>query len=254
MSYLPAETDQFIAAKQHDELGNLNRVLHLLSQRDQEFANSLIAQHGRRNLTDKQMFWVRELAKRGVAAHQASVAAHRAGQAPAVAPDAVRAVAFSRLAELFAQAGRHAVVVLRTSGGRDFRLSVAGERSQNPGHINVTDTSKSFESRVWFGRITPAGGWVSSRKVAVDELRAVEAALAEFNADPAKAAAEYGHAVGSCCFCGRELTDERSVTVGYGPVCAERWSLPWGEVPGKLSCQEVHAEQAQRVAESEIPF
>lgn len=41
-------------------------------------------------------------------------------------------------------------------------------------------------------------------------------------------ASEYGHAHGYCVFCALELTDERSVAVGYGKVCAERRSLPWG--------------------------
>jgi len=44
----------------------------------------------------------------------------------------------------------------------------------------------------------------------------------------AKWASEYGHAHGHCVFCARELTDERSVVVGYGQVCADRRDLPWG--------------------------
>lgn len=32
-----------------------------------------------------------------------------------------------------------------------------------------------------------------------------------------------------CCFCGHLLTDERSTSAGYGPVCADHWGLPWGD-------------------------
>lgn len=46
----------------------------------------------------------------------------------------------------------------------------------------------------------------------------------------AEEAARFGHLTGACVFCSRKLTDERSVSVGYGPVCAERVGLPWGEV------------------------
>lgn len=46
----------------------------------------------------------------------------------------------------------------------------------------------------------------------------------------AEEAAKFGRLTGSCVFCSRRLTDERSATVGYGPVCAERVGLPWGEV------------------------
>lgn len=41
-------------------------------------------------------------------------------------------------------------------------------------------------------------------------------------------AAAFGHATGHCVFCARELTDDRSVEVGYGPVCAGKNNLPWG--------------------------
>jgi len=46
----------------------------------------------------------------------------------------------------------------------------------------------------------------------------------------AEQAAKFGRLWGSCVFCSRMLTDERSVAVGYGPVCAEHNGLPWGEV------------------------
>jgi hypothetical protein len=46
----------------------------------------------------------------------------------------------------------------------------------------------------------------------------------------AEEAAAFGHATGCCVFCARELTDDRSVHVGYGPVCAANNALPWGEL------------------------
>lgn len=45
----------------------------------------------------------------------------------------------------------------------------------------------------------------------------------------AEDAARFGQLTGQCVFCSRRLTDERSITVGYGPVCAEHNGLPWGE-------------------------
>jgi hypothetical protein len=44
----------------------------------------------------------------------------------------------------------------------------------------------------------------------------------------AEQAAEYGKLTGHCIACCRALTDDRSVTVGYGPVCANRYGWPWG--------------------------
>jgi len=47
--------------------------------------------------------------------------------------------------------------------------------------------------------------------------------------DPLQAAKTSAAISGICCFCGIELTDERSKSVGYGPRCAENGNLPWGE-------------------------
>lgn len=33
-----------------------------------------------------------------------------------------------------------------------------------------------------------------------------------------------------CCFCSTEITTKESLSVGYGPICAEKWGLPWGEI------------------------
>lgn len=46
----------------------------------------------------------------------------------------------------------------------------------------------------------------------------------------AEQAAKFGHLYGSCVFCSRTLTDERSITAGYGQTCAENHGLPWGHV------------------------
>lgn len=41
-------------------------------------------------------------------------------------------------------------------------------------------------------------------------------------------AAEFGQLYGICMYCWSELTDERSIEVGYGPICANKRGLPWG--------------------------
>jgi hypothetical protein len=44
----------------------------------------------------------------------------------------------------------------------------------------------------------------------------------------AEDAHEFGDLYGECCFCGLALTDERSISAGYGPTCASKHGLPWG--------------------------
>lgn len=41
--------------------------------------------------------------------------------------------------------------------------------------------------------------------------------------DPKAAAIAFGHKTGSCCICGRTLTDPESVKAGIGPICAAKF-------------------------------
>ena len=66
-------------------------------------------------------------------------------------------------------------------------------------------------------------GWVFERGLISS------ANLSELTKVTAEQAAAFGHLTGNCVFCDRELTDERSISVGYGPVCAKNHGLPWGE-------------------------
>lgn len=45
----------------------------------------------------------------------------------------------------------------------------------------------------------------------------------------AEEAAAFGHETHKCVFCHRALSTKESTAVGYGPICAEKHGLPWGE-------------------------
>lgn len=49
--------------------------------------------------------------------------------------------------------------------------------------------------------------------------------------DPLVHFSENGKATKSCCYCGRMLTHPSSLHYGYGPVCADNFGLPWGDLP-----------------------
>jgi hypothetical protein len=78
-------------------------------------------------------------------------------------------------------------------------------------------------SRVYAGRFTN-GLFYASREVPSN----IAALLSEIMANPLQRAIEVGRTTGNCCFCARDLTDERSTSVGYGPICAGHYGLPWG--------------------------
>ena len=148
-------------------------------------------------------------------------------ETPVSEPDSVGNVA--ALVALFDRAAAHLKFpkVRLQVGEQKVVLSRCGPRSQYTGAINVTDGER-FGENVFFGRIdSDSGEWGTTRKV-TDEVRDL---VIEFAADPAKVAARHGHLTGSCCFCGQGLTDARSTSVGYGPVCAQRYELPWGGKP-----------------------
>lgn len=102
-------------------------------------------------------------------------------------------------------------------GGGELRLSVAGPGSKAPGSIQVKIDD------AWIGRVEPNGTVYGFKLVARTDVQATLTAIA---ADPVAAAKAYGALTCRCSFCNRSLTDEGSVEVGYGPVCAKHFGLP----------------------------
>ena len=58
-------------------------------------------------------------------------------------------------------------------------------------------------------------------------------AINQFCLNPSKESKIYGQKYGHCCFCGLELNNSISVYNGYGPICAEKYGLPWEPEPAK---------------------
>lgn len=190
---------------------NLNKV----ATKDQDFVQSLLKQHSKYNgnLTPKQWHWVKKIHD-GIVSPELPM------------PKKLLEVGdMAGVQALFAKAKEHLkfpTVVLMTQGGTEIRLSVAGEKAKHPGTVNVVN----LHMKEWYGRIHLDGKWeVSNRCPPPSDLWVL---LVAFANQPAKVAASFGHLTGRCCFCNSGLTDERSTSVGYGPVCAKNWGLEWG--------------------------
>lgn len=54
--------------------------------------------------------------------------------------------------------------------------------------------------------------------------------LSQLCEDPIKFSVIHGQQYKHCCFCNTELTSKASLFAGYGPICADNWGLPWGEI------------------------
>lgn len=186
-------------------------VLDKLGTRDKEFAGSLVANfHRYGNLSDKQMPWVDTLTQR----------------ATQPAPVALVQVNFQNIQDLFDRAGKklkRVKVKLQTAAGQPVVFSRAGSMSKYAGQILITDGGP-FGANKFFGRIDVTGEFFATVKATQDVCNLVK----EFSDDPAETAGKYGRLTGGCSFCNHGLKDDRSLAVGYGPVCARNFGLAWG--------------------------
>ena len=179
------------------------------------FAQSLIASYERNGfLSDKQWAWVDKLADRAEAAlTQPTVAIGDFGPMVALFDNASAAgLKFPKIR-------------LDVDSGMPLVLAKCGSRSKHEGAIRATNGAGFNDpDNRYFGMIDTDGRWVPGR----DATPAVVNMLKAFAADPEGVAAAYGQRTGSCCFCNRTLTDERSTDVGYGPICSDKFGLTWG--------------------------
>jgi hypothetical protein len=210
----------------------LEAVIDRLSPRDQLFGRDLINSAKRGRISEKQLYWVGVLTER-VAEREAVEAA---------APKVIDETGIRALEALFAKAKGAGLktprIRLVTEGGQRLVVKPAGPSSRYIGQLLVTDDQGY--GGAYFGRIS-AGAFVATPAATPE----VEAALVEMGKDPAATATAYGRRTSSCCFCGLELTDGRSIFQGYGPICAGKYGLPWGEERAPAGNVKVRLEEGE---------
>lgn len=191
--------------------------IHKLPENDQAFASSLLSQFTKRgDLSQKQWYWVNKLAE--------------VVQTPVDAvPDFTEQVEVGDFAKVIAFFKKAAEQLLYPKlwlqlGASPLTLSLATSRAKVPGSVSL------LWDKVWVGRVLPTGELHATREMRSSEsFVQLIALLEQLATDPVKVAHDYGMLTGHCCFCHSELSDERSKHHGYGPVCAKRWGLPWGD-------------------------
>ncbi|WP_113155930.1 DUF6011 domain-containing protein [Nitratireductor sp. OM-1] len=189
------------------QIENLKAALPRVPARQQDFAGSLIHQFERKgDLSNKQWYWVQKLAED----------AEFAG-----VPD------FTKETETVGQ--MHGLIKL---------FETAKEHLKYPAIALQLPDGGPYGSNVWYGRVSPDGVWQKSGAVESDLAmsRKVQTLLKALSADPAGTASAYGKLTGHCCFCRRKLEDEKSTAVGYGPVCAKHYNLPYGSKVSAFNC------------------
>lgn len=195
----------------------LETLLDEVPEKRRDFAKSLIKQskNPEYTLSEKQRYWVGRLIEIAVVGD--------------IIQSTVSTGGLEGLIGLFMTAKEHLKYpkITLELPEHTFQLSMAGGKSRFPGWVNITD-GKPYGENTWYGRVSPQGEWVipdgTDQKIQVTLL----ALLHAFSIDAAAAAASYGSMTGNCCFCKKTLTVDKSTDVGYGPVCAKNFNLPWG--------------------------
>lgn len=168
---------------------------------------------GRYGLSEKQDYWARKLAFEFL---NPDARPARTGEQ--------LGEGFARVVGLFETAKanglkRPALTFAGVGGCDKIKIYPAGATSKNFGSLYVKGNG------IYLGKISSTGEFFASR----DCTDGAKSWLREMAENPVSVAAMNGRQTGNCCFCARELTDHRSVEVGYGPICSERFGLPWGE-------------------------
>ena len=175
-----------------------------LKGRDLDFAQSLLQQSKTRLLSPKQIHWVSVLAEKA------------SGHTQAKTSNAQKAQLFSSVRDMFDRAvgtgARKMAVRLEDSDGVKLKLSLASDRVR-------LHFAEQGENGRYFGYIDANGEFNETRS---QPSNATMLALIELDKDPKAAAISYGRRTGTCCMCGRELTNGVSIEAGIGPICAEK--------------------------------
>lgn len=114
---------------------------------------------------------------------------------------------FNRAAETL----RYPAINLTSKDGRKIRVYRATK-----GYIAIKVDGE------YVGKLVSAGAQIILYS-AKELLPEIDALLS----NPISESALQGKEYGRCCFCNRELDNEGSIFHGYGPICAEKWGLPW---------------------------
>lgn len=128
-----------------------------------------------------------------------------------------------------------------TGDGDAYEFKRAGKYARVPGVVHVNFNNDYIGVIDRDGNIRFRGN-VGRHKGCVEQ----------FCRAPIDNAAVSGKKYNCCCFCSRELTNASSVHYGYGPICADNWGLPWGDVPEKTEEEVVEQLSAELAIEQHM--
>lgn len=200
---------------------NLREVATVLRTQPGDFAADMVAAiESVRGPSNVQAAWSHKLATDAITPKAAR------------ASESIDLSAIIAMMDKAADAQKRAPRIVLAHGEDRVVLSRATDRSKAPGSVNITDGG-AFGDNVWYGRIARDGTVQPSQHYS--KVLPLIAALA---LAPEHVAGQHGVATGTCCFCARPLSDKRSRSVGYGPICAQKYGMTYGEVSSEVEAAD----------------
>lgn len=127
-------------------------------------------------------------------------------------------ISFASIIERLTAVGPTARVAWIGEDQLTYRLNVARSTSRNAGGLYLKIDGTYAGKITPEGRFFPAWGFTGS-----EGAGDVEQELVRLSGNLEELVTTYGKVTGSCSICGRELTDESSISRGIGPVCATKF-------------------------------
>lgn len=210
-------------AKQLPRVRELFMLHPKLSASDLRFAQSLqdsFRAYGK--LSDKQMEWVEKLITRATAPPKAAREPSHSQAIPG----------FKAVEDLLYHAAQFvAFPCIRLRTEKDQHIQLRPRPNERAVTVHTEDYCGVYRNEVLD---------MSYLRFLADPTDVLNT-LHQMAAHPLETAILYGKKYKSCCFCGIGLTDARSIVVGYGPICAGNYGLPWGEKDPEVTVDELEA-------------
>jgi hypothetical protein len=111
-----------------------------------------------------------------------------------------------------------------TTASPKICFKIAGKASKYQGKVVVTSGGQ-YGGSSFYGHIDQGGVYTPFPKA----TPAVIEFVVKFAGNPHKMGSAYGLATMHCCYCQKAIDTVNSKTMGYGPVCASKFGLPWGK-------------------------
>lgn len=205
-----------------DRAGRLERSLPWVAPQSKLFVQSLIDYHaGLGGWTPKQSLYVDRMLEAARDNYRADRSKNGSASRKSAEPNGLPKVANEAMTAL-----NRMFDAAKAAGLKRRRITLAA--------INVVPSREGTGYALFDNGVTGSEAFLGTILANGNvDLRRNQAFRAQRIADDISRAAlapgEVGREIGSCIFCARALTDGRSLAKGYGPICAAKWSLPWGD-------------------------